>query len=147
MNVFTHIYQDDIVRTVASNLMNKSSFGQAYNLAMEEVMSLRGFVLKSAEILGRKPVLIDIARQVLDGAGLGTAFSPFSSRRPFILSTAKARRDLNFKSTPVETWLGKTITWFMNEYKGGPPENYQTRNREVEFAKKYQEAVRALKWG
>lgn len=145
MNVFTHIYQDDIVRTVASNLMNKTSFGQAYNLAMSEVMSLRSFVLKSADILGRRSVLIDIPWQVLEEAGLGTSFSPFSSRRPFVLSTEKAKRDLNYASTPVETWLAKTIAWFQEDYQGGPPENYHMRNKEIAFAHKYREAVRSLK--
>ena len=145
MNVFTHIYQGDIVKTVASNLMNKTSFGQAYNLAMAEVMSLRSFILRSAEILGRKPVIIDIPWQVLEEAGLGTSFSPFSTRRPFVLSTEKARRDLNFSSTPAETWLDKTITWFAEDYKGGAPENYLARNKEIAFAHKYREVVRSLK--
>jgi nucleoside-diphosphate-sugar epimerase len=145
MNVFTHIYQGDIVKTVASNLMNKASFGQAYNLAMDEVMSLRSFVLRSAEILGRKPVITDIPWQVLEEAGLGTSFSPFSTRRPFVLSTEKARRNLNYSSTPVETWLDKTISWFVDDYKGGAPENYFARKKEVAFAHKYREAVRSLK--
>lgn len=145
MNVFTHIYQGDIVKTIAANLMNRAAFGQAYNLAMDEVMSLRSFVLKSAEILGRKPVLIDIPWQVLEEAGLGISFSPFSTRRPFILSTKKAKRDLNFSSTPVEVWLGKTVSWFMKNYQGGHPDNYGGRAKEVSFAHKFREAVRSLR--
>ncbi len=146
MNVFTHIYQNDIVRTLASNLMNRKSFGQAYNLAMAEVTSVRSFVQKSADFLGKSPEIVDIPWQVLVEAGLGTSFSPFSNRRPFILSTDKARQDLNFKSTPLQTWLGKTISWFMGVYKGGPPENYLMRDKEVEFAHKYQESVRTLRF-
>lgn len=145
MNVFTHIYQGDIVKTVASNLMNPSSFGQAYNLAMAEVMSVRSFVLKSADFLGRKPELVDIPWQVLEEAGLGTSLSPFSSRRPFILSTEKAARDLNFSSTPVETWLGRTISWFQEQYKGGLPDNYKARTKEIAFVQEFREALRSLK--
>jgi len=145
MNVFTHIYQGDIVKTVAANLMNRASFGQAYNLAMDEVMSLRRFVLKSAEILGKKPVLVDVPWQVLEESGLGTSFSPFSTRRPFVLSTEKAKRNLNYSSTPVETWLEKTIFWFAEVYQGGTPENYREREKEVAFVHKFREAVRSLK--
>jgi len=145
MSVFTHIYQSDIVKTVASNLMNPSSFGEAYNLAMGEVMSVRSFVLKSADFLGRKPELVDIPWQVLEEAGLGTSLSPFSTRRPFILSTEKAKRDLNFSSTPVGTWLGRTISWFMERYKGGLPDNYKARAEEIAFVQKFREAVRSLK--
>ena len=145
MNVFTHIYQGDIVKTVASNVMNRKSFGQAYNLAMAEVMSVRSFVLKSADFLGKKPEIVDVPWQVLEETGLGTSLSPFSTRRPFILSTEKAKRDLDFSSTPVDVWLGKTISWFMEHYKGELPDNYKARAKEIDFVRKFREAVRSLK--
>jgi len=145
MNVFTHIYQGDIVKTVAMNLTNQKSLGQAYNLAMAEVMSVRSFVLKSAGFLGKKLEIVDVPCRVLEETGLGTSLSPFSTRRPFILSTEKAKRDLDFSSTPVDVWLGKTISWFMEQYKGGLPDNYKTRAKEVEFVGKYRQAVRSLK--
>jgi nucleoside-diphosphate-sugar epimerase len=145
LNVFTHIYQGDIVRTVASNLLNKTSFGQAYNLAQEEILALKSFILKAAEILGKKVKLVDIPSEILDSASLGTSFSPFSMRRPFVLSVEKAKRDLAFSSTPFELWLRKTILWFKKEYKGGPPENYQSRAKEIEVIQKYQDAVKGIK--
>jgi nucleoside-diphosphate-sugar epimerase len=141
LNVFTHIYQGDIVKTIASNLLNKTSFGQAYNLAQEEILTLRNFILKAAEILGKKVELVDIPTKILVSTSLGTSFSPYSMRRPFILSVEKAKRDLAFSSTPFELWLRKTILWFKNEYKGGQPENYRSRAKEVEIIQKYQRAV------
>ncbi len=141
LNVFTHIYQDDIIRTVSMNLMNEISFGQAYNLAQAEVLTLRAFVLKASEVLNRKVELVDIPSSILDKTVLGTSFSPFFTRRPFILDTQKARRELNFLATPFEIWIKKTITWFTEEYKGGPPENYWTRKKEIEIAADYNSAV------
>jgi len=144
MNVFTHVYHGDIVKTISSNLLNKNSFGQAYNLAQEEVLSLRSFILKAAEILERKVKLVDIPSRVLEKISLGTSFSPFSRRRPFILSTEKAKRDLNFSSTPFDMWMRKTILWFKEEYQGGPPENYELRQKEVEVVQKYQKAIEMI---
>jgi len=140
----THLYQGDIVRTIASNLLNKTSFGQAYNLAQEEILTLRSFILKSAEILKRKVELVDIPAKILERTSLGTSFSPFFGRRPFILSTEKAKRDLNFSSTPFETWLRKTIFWFKEEYRGGPPENYNLREKEIDVILKYQKATEMM---
>lgn len=141
LNIFTHIYQDDVVRTVAENLTNPTAVGQVYNLAQAEIMTLRSFVLAAARIMGRTPDLVDIPVSVLDASGLGISFSPLYARRPFVLVTEKARQELGFTSTPVMTWLEKTVRWFKEEYRGGPPENYRTRDREVEFAARYRSAV------
>ncbi|MGB8951170.1 MAG: NAD-dependent epimerase/dehydratase family protein [Candidatus Aminicenantales bacterium] len=145
LNVATHVYQGDIVHAVALNLLNKRTFGQAYNLAQEEVLSLRGFVLKAAEVLGRTAELVDIPSSFLDEISLGTDFSPFSGRRPFILSVEKARKDLQMTSTPLATWLRKTILWFNEEYQGDPPENYQSRDREVKVARCFQEILKSAR--
>jgi nucleoside-diphosphate-sugar epimerase len=144
LNAFTHIYQDDIARTVSGNLLNSRAHGQAYNLAQQEIVTLRSFVRAAARILGRNPEFVDIPTWVLDGTGLGTSFSPFSMRRPFILSTEKARRDLGFSSTAFETWLRKTIRWFKEDYTGGPPDNYRGRAKEVALSSQYLEEMKKL---
>jgi nucleoside-diphosphate-sugar epimerase len=142
---FTHVYQGDVVRTIAENLGRPASFGRAYNLAQKEIVTLREFVLKAAQILDVKPKLVDIPRQVLDGSGLGVSFSPFSSRRPFILSVARAERELEFRPIPFEDWLTRTVLWFKDEYRGGPPENYGRREEEAVFARRYAQAVASLR--
>jgi nucleoside-diphosphate-sugar epimerase len=142
LNASTYIYQDDIVRTVSANLLNAKAYGEAYNLAQEEILTLRSFVLAAARILGRQPDLVDVATDVLESTSLGTSFSPFSMRRPFILSPEKARRDLNFSSTPFETWLRRTILWFKEDYQGRPPDNYRSREKEVALASRYRQAIK-----
>lgn len=144
MNVTTHIYQDDIARTLSSNLLNSVSMGQAYNLAQEEIITLRSFVMKAGEILGRKVKLLDIPSNLLRKCGLGIDFSPFSNRRPFIMDVQKAKKDLNFSSTPFDTWMRKTIHWFIEEYRGGPPDNYALREKEIEFIQRYQKAIDSI---
>ncbi len=145
LNVFTHIYQDDVARTVAVNLLNPAAVGQAYNVAQPEILTLRAFVHEAARVIGREPEIIDAPWDVLTAAGLGTGFSPLSTRRPFVLVTDKARRDLNFSATPFPVWLAKTVRWFREEYRGAPPENYLGRRLEVEFVERYRAAVASLR--
>ena len=140
----TYIYQDDVIRTIAGNLGNAKSFGQAYNLAQPEIVTLRAFVLKAASLVNLTPELVEIPSDVLDRSGLGTEFSPFSLRRPFVMDAAKAERDLGFSATPFETWMAGTVRWFREEYRGGPRDTYATREKEVDLALKYREAVRDL---
>ena len=144
LNVFTHVYQGDIVRTVASNLKNITSFGEAYNLAQEEVISLRAFVLKAAEIMAKKVELIEIPSQVLRKMGLKEKFSPFSARRPFILDVEKARKDLKYCSTPFDEWMKKTVLWFTDRYNGEPPESYKLRNKEINTIQRYKKIMDSL---
>ncbi len=144
MNAFTHVYQGDIAKTIASNLLNRSSFGQAYNLAQEEIVALKDFVLKAAEILKKKVEIVDIPSKVLENIAIGTSFSPFSMRRPFILQTQKAKEELNFSSTPFNVWLRKTVDWFVKDYKGDPPKNYRLREKELEIIRKFKKAIKSI---
>ena len=60
-------------------------------------------------------------------------------------NTDKARRDLSFSTTPFPEWLEKTVRWFREEYRGGPPDNYLRRGLETEFAGRYRSAVAPLR--
>ncbi len=144
MNIATHVYQEDIVRALSSNLMNSTSYGKAYNLAQEEYLSLRDFVLKAAEVIDRKIEIVDIPSKILKETSFGLFFSPFSNRRPFILDIQKAKEELQFSSTPFMAWLRKTIYWFLEKYEGEPPENYKLREREIGFIQRYKKAFESI---
>jgi dTDP-glucose 4,6-dehydratase len=144
LNVFTLVYKEDVARAVSENLFNSASFGQAYNLAQEEMLTTRSFIRKAAEILGRKPELVDIPSSVLNKTPLKTSFSPYFSRRPFVLDVQKVKRDLNFTPTPYEDWMRNTVRWFNEDYSGGPPEDYALREMEVAFIRKYKVAMKRL---
>lgn len=144
LNVSTHVYQGDIVRTIASNLGNQAAFGESYNLAQDEMITLREFVKIASELIGTSVELIDIPSEILKIASMGTSFSPLFHRRPFVLDIHKAVKDLGFTPTDIRTWLEKTIRWFQNEYEGDPPENYKLRPKELEFVNEYKTVVRYL---
>jgi nucleoside-diphosphate-sugar epimerase len=140
----TYLYQGDIVNTVASNLQNALAIGEAYNLAQEEIVTLRAFILKAAEILEVDAELVDIPSQILAKTSLGTSFSPYFGRRPFVMDARKAQEDLDFSPTLFDTWMRKTIKWYVDEYKGDPPENYWLRDKEMEIIRRYKEAIKSI---
>jgi nucleoside-diphosphate-sugar epimerase len=145
LNAFTPVYQGDIAKTIASNLLNQSSFGQAYNLAQEEIVTLKDFVARAAEILKKKVEIVDIPSKVLENTSVGISFSPFFMRRSFILQTQKAKKELNFSSTPFDVWLRKTVNWFFKDYGGDPPEDYRLREKEIEIIQKFRKAVKSVR--
>jgi dTDP-glucose 4,6-dehydratase len=144
LNVFTHVYQGDVVRAIVSNLHNAQAFGKAYNLAQEEIITLKDFVLKAAEILGVEVKLVSLPSEILIRSSLGVSFSPLFSRRPFVLDVERARQELRYSSTPWEVWMEKTVRWFVEDYRGGPPADYKLREKEVKLAEMYMNAVKSF---
>lgn len=145
LNVSTYVYQGDVIQTMARHLLDPRTFGQAYNLAMEEIISLRHFVQESARIIGQKPEIIDVPSFLIESLPCQLSISPFSGRRPFVLSIEKAKRDLNYRSTPFSFWLEKTIHWFLKDYKGPPPENYRWRSLEMAVAHYFRQKLEEIK--
>ena len=140
-SVFSLVYQDDIVRTIASNLGNNRSFGRAYNFAQQRALTLKSFLGHAARTIDVSPEFVSIPWEVLKKAGWDRSSSPFFNRRPLVLDTRRAETDLGLTSTPVDTWLERTVRWFAEEYRGGPPDTYRSRDEEVQLIRDYQKAV------
>jgi len=71
-------------------------------------------------------------------------FSPFFGRRPFVMDVQKVRNELDYFSSTFDTWMRKTIRWYVEKYKGDPPENYCLRDKEIEIIHRYKEAMKSL---
>jgi nucleoside-diphosphate-sugar epimerase len=140
-SVFSLVYQNDIVRAIASNLGNTRSFGKAYNLAQRRALSLKEFLERAALTIGVSPEFISIPYAVLKKVGWRPSSSPFFNRRPLVLDTRMAEIELGFTSTPIDTWIDRTVRWFADEYRSGPPDNYRSRDDEVRIVRDYQKAI------
>ena len=143
-NVMSLVYQDDIVRAIAANLGNPVSFGRAYNLAQPRTLNLKEWLERAARVVGTSPDFVSIPYEVLRKAGWKASASPFFNRRPLVLDTRRAETELGFRATDVETWLERTIRWFTDEYRGGPPESYGSREEEVRIIRDYKKVVSGL---
>ena len=60
------------------------------------------------------------------------------------MDVQKVRNELDYFSSTFDTWMRKTIRWYVEKYKGDPPENYCLRDKEIEIIHRYKEAMKSL---
>lgn len=134
---FRQMYAGDAAETLADLPGKTQAIGRAYNLAGGEILDLRRILAMSAEFLGRKATAVPIPMQVLDARGLDRSFSPFSQPVSQIPSIDRAKAELGYRPTPFETWLQRTVAWYRDVYRAGPPPHYAHRGKELEVMEGY----------
>jgi nucleoside-diphosphate-sugar epimerase len=137
------IYSEDVVRAFIRLLEEERSIGHVYNIAQEEIISVREFVKLSAEIFGVNVETVDIPLQWLRAQRIDPVFSPYSIPRSWILDISKAQRELGWRSTPWREWMRASIEWFEREYHGPPPENYARRAEELQLIERWRRMTMA----
>ena len=116
---FQPLWRDDAARAVASAVENPPAAGspaaasrnRVYNVAGDEILTLKEWLDLLAEALGVEPPYIlqlpfaDLRRQA------GFPYRLPHPMRP-LLDTTAARGDLGFAPTPVRQWLPGTVAWW-----------------------------------
>ncbi|WP_437511897.1 NAD-dependent epimerase/dehydratase family protein [Sorangium sp. So ce1099] len=130
-----HVYSGDVVRAIVRLLLVPSTFGQAYNLCMEETPTLSELLALVAELLGAPARLVPVTSAALRDRGVDpVAMSPFSDRWMSTLDPAKARAELGFQHTPLRRWLETVITSLLANPPSEPPPGYERRAEELSLA-------------
>ncbi|WP_437959097.1 NAD-dependent epimerase/dehydratase family protein [Sorangium sp. So ce119] len=130
-----HVYSGDVVRAIVKLLLVPSTFGQAYNLCMEETPTLPELLALVAELLGAPARLARVDRAALRARGIDpVAMSPFSDPWMSMLDPAKARAELGFQHTPLRRWLETVITSLLANPPSDPPPGYDRRAEERSLA-------------
>ncbi|MGD8395908.1 MAG: NAD-dependent epimerase/dehydratase family protein [Candidatus Eiseniibacteriota bacterium] len=140
-NPMSLVYQGDLVDFVTGNLLNERVIGQALNLAQDEIPTVRGFVESAARLMGRRPELVDIPTELLRRIGFRFTASPFTSKRPFILSSARAQRLGAFRPTPMQEWLERTVRYSTAQGPTQVPPEYEHRELELRLIDAWREAA------
>ncbi len=142
---FRHVYVADVVRMLAALPGIPRAVGQAYNLACEEILSVRSVVAQIAALLDRRVDTVEIPTPALRALGAGTAFSPFTQQAAQVPAIFKARRDLAWAPTPYREWLQNTVRWCMDarRSRGVAPPAYAHRESELAAARTYRRALRS----
>lgn len=135
-----HVFVEDLAKAFVDLLKTDDSKGKAYNIASEEIFSLNDYLDALCKLLSKNPERVTVDLEVFEKLPFsvspeGHAF-PFNTYRTAIFSTDRAKKDLNFKSTPFEKWMPDTIDWYLNEYKKDSV-GYGNRDKEVEFVEKW----------
>jgi nucleoside-diphosphate-sugar epimerase len=130
-----HVYAGAVARGIVRLLGNAATFGQAYNLAQEEMPSLVELLSTTAELLGAPARLLSVPSTRLGEAGLDPLrVSPFSGRWMSFLDPTRAREDLGFHHEDLRSYLDKILTAFLTHPPLTPPANYDQRAVELALA-------------
>ncbi len=134
---FRHVYVGDVTRALAGLPSLPGVVGQAYNLACDEILSVRMVVEGITGLLGRRPDLVEIPSAVLDEImprDAAAGFSPLSQRAAQVPAIHKARRDLGWSPTPFPIWLERAVRWAVDASGSWPepPAAYAWRAMELE---------------
>ncbi|KPK78424.1 MAG: hypothetical protein AMS25_15475 [Gemmatimonas sp. SM23_52] len=140
------VYSGDVVKALLAIIeRGRKLAGRAYNLGSREIVSLRGFVEASAEVL-RVPVeILDIPRSALAAAGIDAeTISPYTTWGNHLHSIARAQHELDFQPTPLESWLAPTIEWHLEQRRDADPPGWELRAEEAKLAERWTALLREL---
>jgi nucleoside-diphosphate-sugar epimerase len=131
--IIRHIYVQDVVHTILKLLANSSVPGKVFNLAQHEVVTLSEFLTQIASLMNKKIKIRIVSRQVLKEHMIPDDISPFSGRWVSYLDPNYAQQEIGFKSTSLSHWIPEVLSYFFQQYQGPPPENYQFRDKEINY--------------
>ncbi len=135
MQPIRHVYSGAVVRAICGLLGDSASFGQVYNLAQDETPTLAELVSLLADLLGALPRLAPIPSAAIELVGLDPqAISPFSGSWMSFLDPSKAKQELGFRHDPLQSYLEKVVSVFLNAPPDKPPANYANRSAELALA-------------
>ena len=130
-----HVYGFAVARAIADILGKEKTFGEAYNLCQDETPTVAQLVMLLARLVGAPARIRLIPSRILSEAGLEPSkISPFNTPWMSFIDPAKAKTELNFRNEPLEIYLDKIVTSFLNHPPAAPPENYSFRSRELTLA-------------
>ncbi len=140
------VYSGDVVSALLAIIQRGDKLaGRAYNLGSREIVSLRRLVEASAEILRAPVEVLDIPRSALEAAGIDPEqLSPYTTWGNHLHSIARAQHELDFQPTPLESWLGPTIEWHLEQRRDAEPPGWELRADEAKLAERWTAFLRQL---
>ncbi len=125
-----HVYAPAVAEFICDHLGDGRTFGEAFNLAQDEALTVKDWVEKIAACAGSRSRLQTVSREDLVARGLEpTHVSPFSGTWMSCLDSTKAKVTLGFRHPPMEQWLPGIVHTMMSR-PGPAPEGYARRKEE-----------------
>jgi len=140
------VFSGDVVDALLAIVEHGSELaGNAFNLAGREIVSLRHFIIASADVLGVDVEIIDLPRSALESAGIDVdKLSPYTTWGDHLEAIAKAQHQLEFQPTPMEQWLPLTIEWHLEHRRDANPPGWDLREKEQELTARWKDFVKSL---
>jgi nucleoside-diphosphate-sugar epimerase len=123
---FRLAYSKDVARAYLAAVEEPATRGKTYNLAQEEIITLKDFLLDSARALGVNVELVNIPRE-----RLGEMAGPHGDLVNHVPNIEAARRDLGFSPTPWKEYSAQCARWFRDEWRGDESKLLEGRPKEL----------------
>lgn len=140
---FRIVYSEDLAKGYLLAMNSSRASNEEYNIVQQEIVTLKGLVEAAAKALEIEPNTIDIPHKTMKDAGYEYP-ETYAPMQNFVLDCSKAEEHLGYSSTEFGTWIGKTVRWYRDKYDGPDSAGYDARDKEIEFAEKYSQAIAAL---
>lgn len=110
---FVHI--DDVARAHISIVGKKNTFGQAYNIAAAEAVSINGYIDAIAEAVGVEAKKVYIEASIAKNLKWWLFF-PFFWQRTVLFDISKAKEDFGFyPQFDIKSGMKDTFEWWVKE--------------------------------
>jgi nucleoside-diphosphate-sugar epimerase len=131
--LFRTLYAADAARTFLRAIDLPAAAHQTYHIAMEEQVSVERWTHLIWTAAGNDSGLTFVPGAVISRQpGLTAYVPPLTRPVSTVWDLSKAQRELGFRSTPVDRWIGETVAW----YRAHPQDDSRTAyaHRAVELA-------------
>ncbi len=142
---FRHVYVGDVTRALRALGGRVDLAGEAFNLAGDEILTLRRLVSGIAAVLDRDADPVDVPADIArrDAGEAFAALYPFSQTAAQVPAIHKARRVLAWETTPWSVWMERAVGWCLDrkDAPAGAPPALEHRHREIDLARRWRQAM------
>jgi nucleoside-diphosphate-sugar epimerase len=136
-HAFQSVYVDDVASAFVAAGLREEAPGNAFNIAGNEIFSLRDYLAALSTLLGREPEIVTVPQDEFDrwpySVGRGVDVFPFNTRRTAVFSLDRVRHELGVRLTPFDEWMPGTIEWYLAQAESSA--GYEHRQEEIEWAR------------
>lgn len=130
---FRLAYVKDVAQLYLQAAEKEAARNRIYNVAQNEIITLRNFLDESAKALDVTPHYVNIPFEFLGESLAG----PLATMPNFIPDISRAKNDLGFHPTPFENWCGPVGIWFRDHGRADAASLLTTRAKELELASRW----------
>jgi nucleoside-diphosphate-sugar epimerase len=141
-HAFQITYVEDLADAFLAALGNPLAYGRAYNIAGPHLLTPETWAQALAAPLGRQVDCVRVPPEVIHRSGLAQYRLPIAGL-PFghaLLDTCRARHDLHFQGTALDTWARDTALGRIARPPTDDSRHYAARQSEIGLALAYREA-------
>lgn len=137
------LYREDAASSLLGVAGTDRTRGQIYHVAMEEILTPERWIGEVWRAAGKEPRVVFVPRALLDRL-LPKSRPYFARSTPYIQDLRKSREHWGYRSTPFSEWVGETVRWYRDEYRGPDSAGYEARASEIELADRFPHAYENL---